>query len=72
MITHQSEKYGWEFIFMGANIDVAKEGGKLGIPAVRSFRFNSTSRGICSMYSEVASLCGNIRRIKPRGKNSKT
>ncbi len=29
MITHQSEKYNWEFVFMGANIDVAKEGSKL-------------------------------------------
>ena len=31
MIQHQKEKYSWEFIFMGANINVAEEAGNLGI-----------------------------------------
>jgi len=61
MITHQSEKYGWEFIFMGANIDVAKEGGKLGISANRSLCFVASSDGMHNMYHRVAGICGNIR-----------
>jgi hypothetical protein len=66
MITHQSEKYSWEFVFMGANIDVAKEGSKLGIKADRSFCFAASSAGISSMYAKVENLCGTIRNDKPK------
>ena len=31
LIKHQQEKYNWEFIFLGANIDAAKEAGNIGI-----------------------------------------
>ena len=71
MITHQSEKYGWEFIFMGANIDVAKEGGKLGISADRSLCFAASPDGMHNMYHRVARICGNIRSPK-RGKKKVT
>jgi uncharacterized protein YegL len=66
MIAHQSEKYNWEFIFMGANIDVVKEGAKLGIKADRSFNFTTSSAGISSMYAKVACLCGTIRNDNPK------
>jgi hypothetical protein len=66
MITHQSEKYGWEFIFMGANIDVVKEGNKLGICADRSVCFAASPVGIGSMYEEVDCLCASIRAPKPK------
>jgi uncharacterized protein YegL len=68
MITHQTEKYSWEFVFMGANIDVIEEGDKLGIKADRSFAFASTSEGLCDMYSEVNMLCCSIRESKPKKK----
>ena len=68
MITHQSEKYNWDFIFMGANIDVAKEGARLGIRADQSLGFVSTSDGITHMYSAVACLCGNMRASKSKKK----
>jgi uncharacterized protein YegL len=61
MITHQSEKYSWEFIFMGANIDVAKEGDKLGIKADRSVFFEASSEGLCTMYECADTLCDIIR-----------
>jgi len=66
MITHQTEKYSWEFIFMGANIDVAKEGSKLGIREDRSFGWTANSAGTNLMYRSVAALCGTIRSAKPR------
>jgi len=68
MITHQTEKYGWEFIFMGANIDVAEEGDKLGIKADQSFSFASTSKGLREMYSKVYSICESIREDRPTKK----
>jgi len=68
MITHQTEKYGWEFIFMGANIDVAEEGDKLGIKADQSFSFASTSKGLHAMYSRAYSMCESIREDSPTKK----
>ena len=72
MITHQSEKYGWEFIFMGANIDVVKEGGRLGISASRSLDFVACSDGVYNMYHRVGAVCCNIRSPKPGRKKVKT
>jgi hypothetical protein len=66
MITHQSEKYGWEFIFMGANIDVAKEGNKLGIGADRSFSFAASPKGLCAMFTDVDCVCESIRSSNPK------
>jgi len=61
MITHQTEKYGWEFIFMGANIDVDKEGEKLGISEDRACSFSASSSGMGPMYDKVATLCCALR-----------
>jgi hypothetical protein len=61
MITHQSKKYSWEFIFMGANIDVVREGNKLGIKANRAFGFKPDSIGCGVMYSITNGLCESIR-----------
>jgi uncharacterized protein YegL len=69
LITHQSEKYNWEFIFMGANIDVAEEGDKLGICADRSFAYAASSKGINAMFCEVDAVCGAIRVGKPKQKH---
>lgn len=35
MIERQKGKYGWEFLFLGANIDAAKEAARFGIGADR-------------------------------------
>jgi hypothetical protein len=61
MITHQGEKYSWEFIFLGANIDVAQEGNRLGIKENRAFCFTSDSEGIGAMYSKTLGACASIR-----------
>ena len=68
MIAHQSEKYGWEFIFMGANIDAVCEGEKLGINEDRSFNFTASSAGVTKMYCELGALCDSVRTVKPKGK----
>jgi hypothetical protein len=72
MITHQGEKYGWEFIFMGANIDAAKEGGKIGIGADRSLNFVASSDGMHKMYRHVDAVCCSIRSPKRGKKKVKT
>jgi uncharacterized protein YegL len=72
MITHQTEKYGWEFVFMGANIDVAEEGDKLGIKANQSFAFASTSEGLCDMFDGAALMCCSLREGRPAKKKKTT
>ena len=65
MITHQTEKYQWEFIFMGANIDVAAEGKRLGIAADRSYGWASTGAGIATMYQELNAYSSGLRTPGP-------
>ena len=45
MIENQQEKYGWEFIFLGANIDAIGEAGKLGIASNRAVRYECDPTG---------------------------
>ena len=61
MITHQSAQYSWEFIFMGANIDVVQEGEKLGIGADRSFCYEASPAGTRRMYRHAMAVCKEIR-----------
>jgi uncharacterized protein YegL len=70
-IKHQSETYKWEFIFMGANIDVAKESGRLGIRADRAFAFNATRRGMAAMYSLALRETSDLRGVSQPKKRDK-
>ena len=45
MIERQKEKYGWEFIFLGANIDAAKEAARFGISEDRAANYHADSAG---------------------------
>lgn len=45
MIEQRKEKDGWEFIFLGANIDAIEEAGRFGIGADRAVTYNSDSEG---------------------------
>lgn len=44
-IERQKEKYGWEFLFLGANIDAVEVGGKMGIAKNRTVNFRNDSDG---------------------------
>jgi len=52
-INHQKEKYDWEFIFLGANMDAVAEAGKLGIAADRAVNYFSDSIGTKAAYSSI-------------------
>jgi uncharacterized protein YegL len=60
-IEKQTEKLGWEFIFMGANIDVAKESESLGIRADRAFSFAASTVGVSNMYCDLHNMSKKIR-----------
>ncbi len=50
MITHQQDKEGWDFIFLGANIDAVKTASSYGINAQMSANITADSEGLRSSY----------------------
>lgn len=61
MISRQKEVCKWEFIFMAANIDVAKESDRLGIDSSMAFRYHSSAEGTKRMYNEVNNMVREMR-----------
>lgn len=53
LITHQQEKYQWEFLFIGANIDAAKEADSIGINIESAYNFEASAEGVEIMYNMV-------------------
>ena len=53
LIKLQEEKQQWEFIFIGANMDAAKEASSLGIQAENAFDFVASEMGVEAMYEMV-------------------
>lgn len=53
MIEREQEKYGWEFIFLGAGIDVAAEASRMGIRANRAAAYRKTEGGMDCMFALV-------------------
>ena len=62
MIERQKEKYGWEFLFLGANIDVAKEAKRFGISADRAVNYHADSKGTALNYEVISDAVRNIRK----------
>ena len=61
LVKKQQEKYGWEFIFLGANIDAIGEAGKLGIASNRAVRYECDGTGTMLNFncmSESISVSG--------------
>ncbi|MGM0877831.1 MAG: vWA domain-containing protein [Bacillota bacterium] len=53
LIKHQQEKYSWEFIFLGANIDAGKEADNIGIDIKNAYSFEASKTGVEHMYNMV-------------------
>ena len=73
LIEHQKAKYGWEFIFLGANIDAAETAVSMGISRDRAADYISDRAGTAlnySVLSEVASAVRSGAGIAPDWNNS--
>lgn len=68
IIEKKKEKYNWEFLFLGANIDAAAEAGKMGICADKAVKFKCDSKGTALNFSVLAKTVGAF--AKPCGKIS--
>ena len=67
MIQRQKEQYGWEFLFLGANIDAAKEAARFGIGADRAADYHADSVGTGVIYEAVSEAVCSIRACQPMG-----
>ena len=67
MVKKQQKKYGWEFIFIGANIDAYAEAQKYGIRKDRAVNYVSDGIGTATVYAGVSKavcsvmMAGNAR-----------
>ena len=63
MIQRQTEKYGWEFLFLGANMDAVSVAGRMGIRAERSATFINDGKGIETNYRAVSDAMSDLRAV---------
>ena len=61
MITRQKEKYGWEFMFLGANIDAVSEARKFGIPEGMAVEFLNDKTGTAVSYAAMCDAMTSCR-----------
>lgn len=64
-IEHQKAKYGWEFIFLGANIDAISTAAKFGIGADRAANYHADSQGTQLNYAAVSDAVSSLRASVP-------
>jgi uncharacterized protein YegL len=66
LIRQKQENDNWEFIFLGANIDVAHEARNIGIDVNNAYNFEATKDGVEMMYEKICeevSLKRNSREL---------
>lgn len=62
MIKHEKEKYGWEFLFIGANIDAVETAGQFGIGKERVVNYHADRTGTKILYETVSQAVCNVRK----------
>ena len=68
MIERQKEKYGWEFLFIGANIDAVETAARYGIGRDRAVNYHADREGTHVVYASVAKAVSDLRANAPIGK----
>ena len=71
MIEKEKSKYGWEFLFLGANIDAVETAAHYGIDADHAANFHADRRGMAVNYEAVEATIAAVRRCQPVAKSWK-
>lgn len=66
MVEKEKAKYGWEFLFLGANIDAIKTAGRFGINADRAINYECDSAGTALNYEVLSKTVSAVRRSRSR------
>ena len=67
MIETQKSKYGWEFLFLGANIDAVETAKHLGIDEDRAVNYKSDGQGTRLNYMAMSDAISTVRENKKLG-----
>ena len=65
MIERQKERYGWEFLFLGANIDAAREAARFGIRPDRAVNYRCDRAGTALNYEVIGDAVCSVRACEP-------
>ena len=65
MVEHEREKHGWEFLFLGANMDAIAQARSFGIRPDRAVRYNSDSVGTRMNFAAVGKAISMAREGCP-------
>ena len=65
MVEHEQEKYGWQFVFLGANIDAFAAAGGIGIDRDASVNYVPDARGLALSFSAIDSAVTCARSSRP-------
>ncbi len=71
MIERQKTKYGWEFLFLGANIDAVETARHFGIDADRAANYRCDSKGTALNFEVLSETISMVRQNAPLGANWK-
>lgn len=61
MIKHQTNGHGWEFMFLGANMDAVKEAANLGISYDRAVTYDYSNMGTKAVYDTITCAASAVR-----------
>ena len=64
MVKHEQEKYGWEFLFLGANIDAVETARRYGLREGHAVRFRNDKEGIDLNYKVMSETITHVRKCK--------
>lgn len=62
MVAHQKEKFGWEFIFLGANIDAISAAAQFGISEDFAVEYHADVEGTRLNYEAVSEVVTSYRK----------
>ena len=65
MVEHEKEKYGWEFIYLAANIDAVETAGFYGIDSSRAVNYHNDALGSAMVYDTVCKAARAVRCDAP-------
>ena len=71
MIERQKTKYGWEFLFLGANIDAVETARPFGIAPDRAANYRCDSRGTALNFEVLSETISDVRMSAPISANWK-
>lgn len=67
LVKHQSDKYNWQFSYLGSNQDAWAVGGALGIDSSSTMTYANNTRGVKSAWSSLSCATGAFRSAEYAG-----